>query len=289
MEVGKREIIFLSLHFHHQNDFCIKVGSNESHFHVSLIVRDKFTRQCPQITTFEVKGEPKQIRTEVPLLTSLLPYCQAKPAHTARGWVSFCCLTSMEARRPIRDGDEWEKGTEEQNLETGTNPEDQGCDGPLPEQQDVKAVSVQQCAASTAPQNCCSNCYAEQNHKDNVRWQGNIHGPIYRSMGIAKWDIVQELCESWGGRPGLSVLTSLMVSMDIKQYWVVLMRHWSQLVPNKVICQLTSEYIKHHLKKKKPNEQAMSCKRVGQWAGGWWTGTPLFQSARNLSFLSFCS
>ena len=25
-------------------------------------------------TTFEVKGEPKQIRTEVPLLTSLLPY-----------------------------------------------------------------------------------------------------------------------------------------------------------------------------------------------------------------------
>ena len=80
-----REIIFLSLHFHHQNDFCIKVGSNESHFHVSLIVRDKVTKQCPQITTFEVKGEPKQIQTEVPLLTSLLPYHQAKPAHTARG------------------------------------------------------------------------------------------------------------------------------------------------------------------------------------------------------------
>ena len=31
--------------------------------------------QCPQATTFEVKGEPKQIRTEVPLLTSLPPYC----------------------------------------------------------------------------------------------------------------------------------------------------------------------------------------------------------------------
>ena len=30
-----------------------------------------------------------------------------------------------------------------------------------------------------------------------------------------------------------------MVSVDIKQYWVVLMRHWSQLVPNRVICQLT--------------------------------------------------
>ena len=56
------------------NDSCIKVGSDESHFNVSLIVRDKVTRQCPQTTTFEVKGEPKQIRTEVPLLTSLPPY-----------------------------------------------------------------------------------------------------------------------------------------------------------------------------------------------------------------------
>ena len=32
---GKREIIYLSLHCHHQNDFCIKVGSDESHFNVS--------------------------------------------------------------------------------------------------------------------------------------------------------------------------------------------------------------------------------------------------------------
>ena len=28
---------------------------------------------------------------------------------------------------------------------------------------------------------------------------------------------VQELCESRGGRPGLSILTSLMVSVDVKQ------------------------------------------------------------------------
>ena len=32
----KREIIYLSLHCHHQNDFCIKVGSDESHFNVSV-------------------------------------------------------------------------------------------------------------------------------------------------------------------------------------------------------------------------------------------------------------
>ena len=30
--------------------------------------------------------------------------------------------------------------------------------------------------------------------------------------------IVQELCESRGRRPGLSVLTSLLVSMDVKIY-----------------------------------------------------------------------
>ena len=31
-------------------------------------------------------------------------------------------------------------------------------------------------------------------------------------------DIVQELCESRGGRPGLSVLTSILVSVDVKNY-----------------------------------------------------------------------
>ena len=67
------EIIYLSLHYHHKNDFHIKVGSDESHFHVSLTVRDKVARQCPQTTTFEEKGEPKRIRTEAPLLTSLTP------------------------------------------------------------------------------------------------------------------------------------------------------------------------------------------------------------------------
>ena len=34
MDVGEREMIYLSLHCHHQSDFCIKVGSDESHFNV---------------------------------------------------------------------------------------------------------------------------------------------------------------------------------------------------------------------------------------------------------------
>ena len=39
MEVGEGEIIYLSLHCHHQNDFCIKVGSK-------ITVRNKITTQC---------------------------------------------------------------------------------------------------------------------------------------------------------------------------------------------------------------------------------------------------
>ena len=35
---------------------------------------------------------------------------------------------------------------------------------------------------------------------------------------VAAVVIVQELCESRGGRPGLSVLTSLLVSVDVKIY-----------------------------------------------------------------------
>ena len=68
MEVEEREIIYLSLHCHHQSDSCIKMGSVKSHFNISLTVTDKVTRQCPQ-TTFEEKGESKQIRTKVPPLT----------------------------------------------------------------------------------------------------------------------------------------------------------------------------------------------------------------------------
>ena len=33
--------MYVSLHRHHQNDSCIKMGSDESHFNVSLIVKEK--------------------------------------------------------------------------------------------------------------------------------------------------------------------------------------------------------------------------------------------------------
>ena len=33
---GEREITYLSLYCHHQSDTCIKMGSDESHFNVSV-------------------------------------------------------------------------------------------------------------------------------------------------------------------------------------------------------------------------------------------------------------
>ena len=55
-----RESIYLSLHCHHQIDSCIKMGSDASHFNVSLIVRDKVTRRCrSQTTTFLKRRESR--------------------------------------------------------------------------------------------------------------------------------------------------------------------------------------------------------------------------------------
>ena len=74
---GKREIIYLSLHCHHQNDSYIKMGSDESHFNVS-VGSDGQSHKTVTVSTnhnlFEEKGEPKWYRTEVLLLTSLTPY-----------------------------------------------------------------------------------------------------------------------------------------------------------------------------------------------------------------------
>ena len=55
-EVGGKR---LTQRCHHQNDFCIETGSDESHY-VPLIVRSKVTKPCTQTTTFEEGGEPKR-------------------------------------------------------------------------------------------------------------------------------------------------------------------------------------------------------------------------------------
>ena len=64
-----------------QYTYHYTVGSDESHFNVSLIVKDQVTRQCPQTTVslncnlFEEKGELKWNQAEALLLTSLTLYC----------------------------------------------------------------------------------------------------------------------------------------------------------------------------------------------------------------------
>ena len=59
MEVGKGESIYLSLHCHHQNDSCVKMGSDESHLMFQQEVMDKVPGQCPQTTTFLKKKESR--------------------------------------------------------------------------------------------------------------------------------------------------------------------------------------------------------------------------------------
>ena len=66
MEVVGREIIYLPLHCHHQNDSCIKMGSGESHFNVSVGSDGQSHRtMSTNHNLFEEKGEPKRYRTEV--------------------------------------------------------------------------------------------------------------------------------------------------------------------------------------------------------------------------------
>ena len=72
MEVGERDIIFLTLHCQHHNDFCIKMGSDDSHFNVSVGSDGQSHRtESTNHSLFEETGEPKRYRTEVLRLTSL--------------------------------------------------------------------------------------------------------------------------------------------------------------------------------------------------------------------------
>ena len=67
---------------------CIKMGSDESHFNVSLIVRVKVTRPCPQTTTFEEKGEPKRVSNRG------ISYA------TERGTLYLCAAVQRCGQRP---------------------------------------------------------------------------------------------------------------------------------------------------------------------------------------------
>ena len=76
---------------------CIKMGSDERHFNVSLIMSDKVTSPCAQTTNFEEKGEPKRYRTEV------LPPAQYQSTALPLGHTGSAHLDSG-ARHPGGEG-----------------------------------------------------------------------------------------------------------------------------------------------------------------------------------------
>ena len=80
MEVEEEGDYIPSLHCHHQNDSCIKMGRDESHFNVSVGSDGQSHKTVSTnhnhnaIFRTQEKGEPKRYRTEVLPLTSLTPY-----------------------------------------------------------------------------------------------------------------------------------------------------------------------------------------------------------------------
>ena len=61
---GEKEIKNLSLRCHHQNDFCIKMGSDESHFNVSVGSDGQSHKTVStNHNLFEEKGEPNEPRS----------------------------------------------------------------------------------------------------------------------------------------------------------------------------------------------------------------------------------
>ena len=86
MRWGKREIIYLPLHCHHQNDSCIRMGSDENHFNVPLTVMDKVTTVSTNDNLFEETGETKRNRC--------LPAYNALPLGQTGS--HFFCLKSLQ-------------------------------------------------------------------------------------------------------------------------------------------------------------------------------------------------
>ena len=66
MEVREREIIYLSLHRHHQSVYCIKMGSDESHSNVSLIVWNKVKRLSTNHNLFFKKRRAEKVLNRGP-------------------------------------------------------------------------------------------------------------------------------------------------------------------------------------------------------------------------------
>ena len=69
---GKWEIIYLSLHCHHQNDTCFKMGSDENQFNVSVESDGQSHKtMSAQTTTFLKRKESRSVKSESDRRSSL--------------------------------------------------------------------------------------------------------------------------------------------------------------------------------------------------------------------------
>ena len=84
------------LHCHHQNDFCIKMGSDENHFNVSVGSdgRQSHKTVSTNHNLFEERGEPKRYRSEVLRLPA--ERLTARPNRLTLQSMKLCCFTSTE-------------------------------------------------------------------------------------------------------------------------------------------------------------------------------------------------
>ena len=104
---------------------AIKTGSDENHFNVSLTVRDKVTRQCPQTTTFLKREENRSgIEPRPVCLPAARPNrltCLAKLSNafiTNRADRLACAVRGRVSREQVRDS---QILSEVLNLETFTH------------------------------------------------------------------------------------------------------------------------------------------------------------------------
>ena len=83
------------------------MGSDDSHFNVSLIVRDKVTRQCPQTTIFLKRKESCNRESNRGLSAYQPTRLTARPNRLTPlvGFRFQCCFTSTETIRLIGDGE----------------------------------------------------------------------------------------------------------------------------------------------------------------------------------------
>ena len=69
------EDIYRSVHCHHQSDFCIKMGSDESHFNVSIGSDGQSHKTVStNHNLFEQKRRAEAVWNRVLPLTNLTPY-----------------------------------------------------------------------------------------------------------------------------------------------------------------------------------------------------------------------